>query len=184
MTRTKPTELLKEEHRIIQKVVAAMVVLADRLEMGKEVDPNTLTQVAEFMRLFADQCHERREETVLFPTLQDKGLSVHSCPMKRLVEEHGRGRLLVSGLTKAARAYTDGDSSAREPLLRSLRGLTALYPLHIWQEDQLLFHLAERMLGREEEEELRARLEAGDGESAETRRRGRQLAEEIEQGSW
>jgi hypothetical protein len=37
-----PTEILEEEHHYIQKVVGAMAVLTERLEMGQDVQTGTV----------------------------------------------------------------------------------------------------------------------------------------------
>src|SRR5665647_1894329 len=54
MRAKRPTAMLEEEHRSIQKIVAAMAVLADRLETGQRIEPTTLQNMVEFMRTFAD----------------------------------------------------------------------------------------------------------------------------------
>lgn len=67
MTERTPTEMLEAEHRVIQKVVGAMAVVAEALEDDGEVEPDTLRDITAFMRTFADQCHHGKEETHLFP---------------------------------------------------------------------------------------------------------------------
>jgi len=80
--------MLEEEHHSIQKVVGAMAVIAERLEMGQEVKAETLQNIVEFMRTFADKCHHGKEETHLFPVLEKKGVPVRGCPMGALIAEH------------------------------------------------------------------------------------------------
>src|SRR5450756_1448791 len=123
-----------------------MAVLADRLETGQRVEPTTLQNMVEFMRTFADRCHHGKEETHLFPALERKGVPVRGCPMGVLVAEHQKGRSLVKALAEAVDAYAKGDSLATKPLLESLRGITELYPGHIWREDYLLFPLTNKVL--------------------------------------
>ncbi len=43
MMEKKPTEMLEAEHHVIQKVVGAMAVLGQTLEMGHEVDTKVAT---------------------------------------------------------------------------------------------------------------------------------------------
>lgn len=159
MRAKKPTAMLEEEHRSIQKIVAAMAVLADRLETGQRVEPTTLQDMVEFMRTFADRCHHGKEETHLFPALERKGVPVRGCPMGVLVAEHQKGRSLVKALAEAVDAYAKGDSLAAKPLLENLRGITELYPGHIWREDYLLFPLTNKVLQPQDQRELRERFE-------------------------
>ena len=59
-----PVELLEAEHRVIQKMVAAMSVLAERLDGGEDLDVSLLENIVEFLRTFADRCHHGKEETL------------------------------------------------------------------------------------------------------------------------
>ena len=185
MVEKRATALLQEEHRLIQRAVAAMVMLADRLETGREVRPEILRDVVELMRTLVSDGHEAKEERHLFPVLQSRGVSLHSVPTRMLVEEHQRGAALVAKLEEAAAAHVEGTDLSRGPLVESLRGLAALYPLHIWQEDLLLFHMADRVLTSEDDLELidayRAVDEAIGGD---VRRRLEDLVLRIEKESW
>ncbi len=178
------TALLKEEHRSIQKVVAAMVVLADRLETGKEIKGETLREVVQFMGLVF-QAHERKEEVALFPALERKGLSVHSVPVRALAAEHQKGKTLVAQLEKVTSEYEETTSAVREPLVANLRALAALYPLHIWQEDLLLFHLADNTLTMEDNADLLRRCASVDeAAGGEVRQQLQAIAEGIERAVW
>jgi hemerythrin-like domain-containing protein len=83
----RPTEMLEEEHHFIQKVVGAMAAVSERLEVGQEVDAETLQNIVEFMRTFADKCHHGKEETHLFPLLESRGVPVRGCPLAVLIQE-------------------------------------------------------------------------------------------------
>lgn len=159
MRAKRPTTILEIEHRSIQKVVAAMLVLVERLEESQKVDPATLREMVEFMRVFADRCHHGKEEVHLFPALERKGVPVRGCPMGVLIAEHQRGRALVGALADAVDGYLQGDPPAEKPLLESLKGITDLYPGHIWKEDYLLFPMTNKVLNRQEQQELRDRFE-------------------------
>jgi hemerythrin-like domain-containing protein len=154
MTTNSPTQMLEDEHLVIAKVVGAAPVLADRLEAGQLVDVETLLDVVEFMRIFADKCHHGKEEELLFPALANKGVPMQGCPVGALTAEHIRGRSLVKELADAAEAYKGGDSAARGAVVKSLRGIAALYPNHIWKEDYLLFPLTKKVLSMEEQQSL------------------------------
>ena len=45
----RPTEMLEEEHHIIQKVVSAMAGLAEQLETGEKPDLEAFSNIVEFM---------------------------------------------------------------------------------------------------------------------------------------
>ena len=159
MATNSPTQMLEDEHLVIAKVVGAAPVLADRMEAGQLVDVETLRGVVEFMRTFADKCHHGKEEELLFPTLAHKGIPMQGCPVGALTAEHIRGRVLVKELAEAAEAYKSGEPAAKGKVVKSLRGIAALYPNHIWKEDYLLFPLTEKVLSMEEQQSLYRQFE-------------------------
>ena len=154
MTTNSPTRMLEDEHLVIAKVVGAAPLLADRLAAGQLVDVETLFGVVEFMRTFADKCHHGKEEELLFPALANKGVPMQGCPIGALTAEHARGRVLTKELAEATEARQKGEPAAREAVVKSLKGIAALYPNHIWKEDYLLFPLTEKVLSAEEQQSL------------------------------
>jgi len=177
----KPTKVLEEEHHFIQKVVGAMAVLAETLEAGKEVEEKTLHDIVEFMRTFADKCHHGKEETHLFPALEKKGVPMRGCPLGALIAEHQKGRVLVSELAEATEAYR-GNPLAKESLVKSLRGLTELYPNHIWKEEYLAFPMADKILSPAEQRDLSEKFEIVEKEiGLDVHQRFERFAKELEE---
>ncbi len=107
------TATLEHEHRIVQKVVAGMAMLADELEERKPVKPQLLKEIVEFLRVFVDQCHHAKEDKYLFPLLEQRGVPAGGCPLGALKNEHENGRLLVKQLTGAIEAYADSGGQSR-----------------------------------------------------------------------
>lgn len=155
----KPTDVLEDEHRYILKMVGAMTVLAESLEKGEVVEPETLKSMVEFMRIFADKCHHGKEEAQLFPLLEKRGVPARGCPIAVLIHEHQTGRTLVTGLAEAAEGYRRSDPSAKDALLKNLRGITDLYPGHIWKEEYLLFPMASKVLSAADQQGLSEEFE-------------------------
>jgi hemerythrin-like domain-containing protein len=145
-----PTEMLEVEHRVIAKIVASAPILADRLDAGQPVDVETLRQVVEFMRIYADKCHHGKEEQLLFPLLVKRGVPSRGCPIEPLTREHVMGRAFVTGLAEASLTYQQGDLAAKDALVKNLRGIADLYPNHIWKEDYLLFPMTNKVLSVED----------------------------------
>lgn len=180
----KPTDVLEEEHRVIQKVVGTFAVLAEDLEAGREVNPETFREILEFMRTFVDKCHHGKEETHLFPLLEKKGVPLRGCPLGVLIAEHQRGRALVTGLAASTEAYAKQGGSANRPVLDNLRGLMDLYPNHIWKEDYLAFPMTNKILSAEEQDELREKFEAVEKTiGVDVHLRFEQLAEKLDRES-
>src|ERR1039457_7544274 len=126
-----PVEMLEAEHRVIQKMVAGMSVLADQLEGGEPMDVSLLESIVAFLRTFADRLHHGKEESFLFPALIRRGVPSQGCPIGGLTIEHQKGRVMVGELADAIRGYTVGEPLVHEDLVKSLRALVAFNPNHI-----------------------------------------------------
>ncbi len=163
MTR-KATEVLEEEHRVIQDMAASLAIVGDQIEQGKFVPNKTLRILGQFLEVFVEQCHHRKEETYLFSMLEKKGVPASGCPLAVLNHEHAKLRALVSQYTDAVEVYITTEGAARASLIATIHSLLELLPGHIWKENYLLFPLAEKVLTPEEHESLLAQFEQVESE--------------------
>jgi hemerythrin-like domain-containing protein len=159
MSEATAVEILEAEHRVIQKMVAGMSVLAEQLESGEPVDVPLLESIVAFLRTFADRLHHGKEESFLFPALIRRGVPSQGCPIGGLTMEHQKGRVMVGELADAIRGYAAGEPTARENVVKSLRALVPFYVSHIWKEDCLLFPLAGKVLTPDDQQGLMDKFE-------------------------
>ena len=148
------TQGLKNDHRVIQQVVAGMSAVAELLDSGKQVDPSVLADLVQFLRVFADQCHHEKEEQHLFPLLATKANVSTRRELESLEREHRSAAQLVGQLAKAAAVYVHNPAVVRYRIVDLLQQLVELYPAHIWKEDFLLFPLAQQNLSLAEQQNL------------------------------
>jgi len=140
------TDILSSEHRVIERVIAAVATAANRLEAGEAVRPGFFLDAAQFIKGFADGCHHRKEEGVLFQTMVENGLSVQGGPIGVMLYEHDQGRAYTKGMREAAEKLQAGDASAKSDVIANARGYAALLTQHIHKEDSILFPLAGRVI--------------------------------------
>ena len=69
------TEILKSEHRVIEGMLQTLAEAAARVESGQEIRPGFFLDAADFIKNFADGCHHRKEEGVLFEAMVNHGMS-------------------------------------------------------------------------------------------------------------
>ncbi len=153
-------DVLEQEHQQIQKVVDVMTRLAREIEAGHEFEPALLGDIAQFMRIFGEQCHHVKEEKALFFLLEAKGVPANGCPIGVLISEHRHSHELLDQLQVASANYRSGDENARTALLSLLRSLVDLYRHHIWKEEYLLFPMAKKVLEATDYEVLSAQFGA------------------------
>jgi hemerythrin-like domain-containing protein len=157
------THTLRREHEAILKMLDVAAGLASRLEAHHAVPEEQLNDTVEFFQVFADRCHHAKEEELLFPALESKGLPRNGGPIAVMLHEHEVGRATVRRMATAAKAYPS-DRSAGTAWAAAAREFAALLSGHIQKENNVLFVMAERMLSDAEQTRLAADFERAEEE--------------------
>lgn len=153
------TEVLMEEHRVIERLLASLDLASHRLEAGESVRPGFFIDAADFIKGFADGCHHRKEEGVLLPAMEVAGVVNKGGPIGAILAEHEEGRRLTKAMRAAAEKLQAGETSAKASVVQSAHGYTALLRQHIREEDTVLFPLADRVIQGDSQGEVREAFE-------------------------
>ncbi len=140
------TDILSSEHRVIERVIASLEAQAAKLAAGRTVRPGFFLDAADFIKGFADGCHHRKEEGVLFEAMVGAGLPLQAGPIAVMLAEHEQGRAFTRGMRAAAERLAGGDASAAGAVVANARGYAALLRQHIQKEDGILFPLADQVI--------------------------------------
>ena len=97
----KATDILMDEHRVIEQVLNCLEKLADRCEATEVIDRASALKALAFFRNFADRCHHGKEEGHLFPLLEARGFARQRGPTGVMRHEHAEGRSLPAALARA-----------------------------------------------------------------------------------
>lgn len=163
------TKRLMDEHRVIERAIAALEAAARRLDSGRSIRAGFFIDAARFIKEFADGAHHRKEEGLLFPAMEAAGVPKDGGPIGVMLAEHEEGRQLTRGMRAAAEKLAAGDEAERGEVVRNAMGYVHLLRQHIIKEDGVLFPMADRVLRDRERTELEsaferiAREEAGEG---------------------
>lgn len=148
----KPTEILSNEHRLIERVLSAVEKLAqgpmDALEPWKKA--------LNFLRHFADECHHFKEEKLLFPLMEEHGIPIEGGPIGMMLVEHEEGRSYVSAMLMALSLVETGNEAAKESLVSSAQAYCRLLREHIEKEDEILFRMADEVISADQQKKLLA----------------------------
>jgi len=136
------TDDLRAEHEGILRMLDILRAIAKRIQAGTAVPTAQLLDIIEFLQVFADKCHHGKEEDILFPALEEGGLPREGGPIGVMLHEHALGRGHIRDMA-AALAGGGGLAAFAPPALAYVELLTR----HIAKENDVLFVMAERMLG-------------------------------------
>lgn len=140
------TEILMEEHRVIERVLDSVETAAQRLEAGQPVPMEFFIKTTDFVKGFADGCHHKKEENVLFPAMEEHGMPRQAGPVGAMLADHEEGRRLVRALRAAAERAQRGDSSAIPLVAQNALGYVTLLRQHIQKENNILFPMADQVI--------------------------------------
>ena len=152
----KATEILMQEHLLIQGVLDALERGAQKLGSGADTPKDFFLEAAEFIRGFADDTHHRKEEGVLFKALAQHGFSPDAGPVAVMLSDHEEARRYTQALTESAQKLHRGDQGAREDLIMYALSYVRHLRQHIMKENNILFPMADRVVPADEA----ARIEA------------------------
>ena len=150
-----PMKDLKMEHDAVRITLRILDKICQRIERsGEIIDFQHLDQLLEFFTVFVDKCHHGKEEELLFPALENVGVSNKGGPIEVLLHEHQQGREYVQAMNAALDQYTKGDPAVVNEFVKSAKGYINLLNQHIEKENGVLFPLAETHLAKQAQEKL------------------------------
>jgi hemerythrin-like domain-containing protein len=150
-----PIKDLKMEHDAVQMTLRILDKICQQIEKsGEIIDFQHLDQLLEFFKVFVDKCHHGKEEELLFPALENVGVSNRGGPIEVLLHEHQQGREYVQAMNAALAQYTKGDRTVVNEFVKTAKGYINLLNQHIDKENGVLFPLAETHLSKQEQAKL------------------------------
>jgi hemerythrin-like domain-containing protein len=160
----KPTEILSDEHRVIEQVLACLETMTQKFTAEGRLDPQPARDAVAFFRNFADRCHHGKEEAHLFPAMEAKGFSPDSGPTGVMRREHELGRLRVREMAAAIDGAAAGDAAALQRFVENAQAYIGLLREHIQKEDHCLFPMANQALSDADQHDLLATFEKVEAE--------------------
>ena len=153
------TQILEREHELILKVLDCLERIAERANGPEGLDRESAGQALDFFRSFADRCHHAKEEDRLFPALVAKGMPKDAGPIAVMLAEHEQGREALACLGRAVDDAGAGVPGAAQRFAQYAGTYLTLLREHIQKENQVLFPMADRILGAAEQAQLLGEFE-------------------------
>jgi hemerythrin-like domain-containing protein len=145
------TNLLMQDHKIILRALDALQGMAERTERNEPVDHADVESLVRFLRVFADEYHQTKEESALFPELL-KAATFNYDQLRHMTYEHNQERSMVEGLEDAVLTKHGYEFVYFSNLL------VQFLRTHIKKEDSILFQKADECLTAEQDACITAEL--------------------------
>ena len=113
----KPTQELIAEHNAVLVALQILEKVEAALGAKNEQAPEHLGQLLDFLKGFVDRCHHGKEEDVLFPELERRGVKREGGPIGVMLMEHEAGRGHVRAMSEGLDRLRRGEAGAvdRDP---------------------------------------------------------------------
>jgi len=174
------TASLRRDHDLIEKVIKAMESTIQLLNDGKQIPESILLPVIDFSKNFTDVCHHSKEETSLFPALEQAGMPRNMGPIAMMLIDHERSREIGKEMENSAKDYISSGNSIK--LISDVQQYVEHITEHLWKENNKLFMMAEARLqyvAKKVDKELNDIEELKLKETGKTREHYEQLAETL-----
>lgn len=147
------TDVLREEHRWILRMLQCLERIAVLAERDGRLDAAGTAELLALFTHFADGLHQEREERYLFPRLLARARSVtERTDIGRLCGEHEEERRALARMSQSLLGAVYGRPTSLREFQREALRYAQLHRSHVLHENQALLPLAEQLLTAEDDE--------------------------------
>ena len=164
--KTDITRALVDEHRLILRMITLLERNAVATAKGNYTNWQFYRDGVDFIRTYADRHHHAKEENVLFEALVKNGMPREHSPVAAMLMEHDQGRSHVRALEIATLQALAGSPDREAVIAEHALAYAELLREHIAKEDNVLYPLAERLIGDTLREEIIAGYAAAEARTA------------------
>lgn len=174
-------DLLKKEHKLIQRYLDNLTVAQELLIARENVPVSVIDKTVRFAKDFMNKTHHFKEEYVLFLKLAEKKGGELDPQIVSLRDQHERSRGLVAKIKEVQKGYEKGDEVAFSALAENMGYYVSLEKSHLFRENHVFYPMAEEVFSAEEMAEFDAEFTKIDEKQGKgTFQKGVEMVEAIE----
>ena len=156
----KPTQVLIGEHKAVAQALRLLEKIEEALVAKSDEAPDHLSQLLDFIQGFVDLCHHGKEELVLFPELERRGVKRDGGPIGVLLAEHDAGRRDVRAMSDGLSRLRRGEPEAGAAIRTAAEAYRELMRAHTRKENEVLFPMADQLIPEDVAEIMIGQFEA------------------------
>lgn len=134
-------------------MISILEGISQRLQKGGEVDLEHLKQLAEFISVFMEKCHHKKEEGYLFPAMQGAGIPDPEL-IKNLLQDHLGFYKLIGDIVTTFSRYDPVNPKTAFAVVEVIGKYTPSLKEHAEKEEDVAFPAADKYLSVDVQEKL------------------------------
>jgi hemerythrin-like domain-containing protein len=152
-----PAEDLMREHGVLKRVLLIYGESVRRLDSGRELPPESVSDSAKIIRSFIEDYHEKLEEEHLFPRFRKANRLVDLVDV--LAAQHQAGRRLTNTTLRLSTPASMRHPEEKRQPTDALRAFIRMYNPHEEREDTVLFPAFRKIVSANEYDALGEQFE-------------------------
>jgi len=152
----KPTIDIRGEHSAITIIIEAMKKMVIDIRNSQFIDSYRIVQIIDFLHTFNENCHNEKEEKLLFPTLLKCNIPWTFDLINHLVNEHKKAQVYFKDIDNKFEEYLSGNAAILESLCTSMSQYVEIEEYHIRTVDNVILPLCDRVFNPAIEKKLLA----------------------------
>jgi len=150
----KATQYLKKEHEEISLMLSIMQKITISVWRSDKLNVEHYEKIIDFLEGFADKCHHAKEELILFPAMEAKGIKKDEKCIGLELKEHKESNEFVQSLHNAFNVYKKDSNKGAIKVFAGLLNYINLLRSHIEKENNVLLKMADEVLNDKEQEAM------------------------------
>lgn len=153
MEYTRWDDFLIAEHEMIERAMAVLKNCLENLDASAD-NPVQMTRAMDFLLEFGDKIHNQKEEKLLFPHMESKGIPVKGGPLGVMLMEHQAERELLNSMIMQAKGIKYAPEAEKQAYTNKGLEYLKIRADHIWKENDVLFKMGSKVTGEEDNTDL------------------------------
>jgi len=161
----KPTDILINEHRIIEQVLNCLERMIERCTEQGRLEREPARDAIAFFRSFAECSHLAKEQTLLFPAMAELECPRGCDSAELMAREDVDAHVHLRGMEEVIEEASAGDTNALKRFVQHGQAYVDLLMTYIENEEDRLFPQADRVLDEGQQRVLKESLQHDNAES-------------------
>ena len=156
---TRWDDWLVAEHEMIERAMAVLKHCLEHIDASLK-HPRQMLRAIDFLLIFGDKIHNRKEEEFLFPLMETRGVPVSGGPIGVMLQEHEMERDLLVWMEAQVPSLAKSQPDKRQEFCRKGFEYLRIRAEHIWKENDILYNLARKVLNQRDDADLLASFQS------------------------